>query len=1258
MKWLKWSAVGLAATLVIAIAFLLWVLNAESGARWAAGVATRLSGEKLAVGAVEGTIAGPLRLAGLRYRDPAAGIDVAAERIAIDIALAELRSATVRVNSAQLDGVDVRVYEGAEPKPLPQESQPFSLKPPIDVVIDALSVNGVTVHRDAGTLLALTTTSFVGHWTHADLAVRRLDVRSPQGEVHFAGRVAQHDVYSGEGDGRFRWSVGDRTYAGSLRTVAQGQGVNLALRVERPMRAQLDAFLEQSSALPWRFVLSAPRFDPREELLPGSSLQSLGVSLQGTGTLAARRAAGTIRGRVLINDEWLNVDPLHFTRDEQQQTVSIESALRIGELPGRFRARAAVEMSQAPWIANVHAQWRDMVIPKQWAGQELHTRGDLDLHGNPHTFTAKGALSLGPADRVADIALDVRGTPDTVDIGQFDIVQRRGRLDATGKVHLQPTLAWSITARSQRFDPGAFAVAWPGALSFDLSSEGRMTPEGPAATLRLENLKGDLRGRRLTGEADLVLTPPLIVAGTLSLQSGESDVKLRGRHADRLDASLSFDVASLNDLLPDSGGQLAGQFRLAGRWPEVSIDGEAHGHDLSAGTLRIDRLRLTADVDEPLNPRGTVHLDLTRLAAAGLRFETVAAHATGVPGAHELTLHTSGAPLALDLAVKGGRTVDGWSGSVQQLKIDVQDAARLALREPVRIAVAKSTIRVSQACLAGGEIEMCARGDKQADGTLHASYSLAGVPLALADVFAPADMPLKFSGVIEGRGDLRRTAAGELFGDARIRSPSGGVSRVLATTVGDASPELQTLLSYTDLNIAANLSGPDARASLNARLDQQGLLDGEATLQGLGAAETGIEGRLAVSIPDLAPLGLFAPQLANVHGRADAHARVTGTLQTPEISGELKASELAADIPAVGLHLKEGALQVRPAAAGAFDVSGGVRSGEGRVEFTGVASPAGALELKISGERFLAADIPGARVTVAPALTFARAQEGLSLKGSVTIPAADVNLQKLPRGDRAQKASSDVVVVDATMQEEEAAKSPLSADVTVILGDEVNLTGFGLVAKLNGRLAVRETPGEPTAGTGEVRVSGTYKAYGQDLTIRQGQLLYARTPLDNPRLNVEAIREVDDVTAGLRVRGSAQSPELTVFSDPPMAQANALAYLVTGKPLEDIGAGEEGDAMQAATRTLGTAAGGLLAKNVGRRMGVDEVSVKENEMIGGAALTVGQYLSPRLYVSYGVGLFEPGDVVTLRYKLTKELAAKAESGPEDTRAGIEYRIEK
>jgi translocation and assembly module TamB len=192
-------------------------------------------------------------------------------------------------------------------------------------------------------------------------------------------------------------------------------------------------------------------------------------------------------------------------------------------------------------------------------------------------------------------------------------------------------------------------------------------------------------------------------------------------------------------------------------------------------------------------------------------------------------------------------------------------------------------------------------------------------------------------------------------------------------------------------------------------------------------------------------------------------------------------------------------------------------------------------------------------------------------------------------------------------------------------------------------------------------VAGRYKAYGQDLTIKDGRLLFAGTALDNPRLSIVATREVSSsMTTGLRIGGSAQSPVITVISDPDVGEADALSYLVTGRSLSDVGTatGSSQDALASATQSLEGAAGGLVAKRIGKRLGLDEAGVEENDMIGGSALTIGEYLSPRLYLSYGVGLFEPGEVIALRYKMSKDIGVRIQRGSEETRAGVEYRIER
>ncbi|MGH8238159.1 MAG: translocation/assembly module TamB domain-containing protein, partial [Steroidobacteraceae bacterium] len=876
-------------------------------------------------------------------------------------------------------------------------------------------------------------------------------------------------------------------------------------------------------------------------------------------------------------------------------------------------------------------------------------------------YTARGALALGPQDRVADIALDVAGTPQRVVLKQFDISQAAGRLEARGRIDLQPQLAWDVTAVAKDFDPGAFAAAWRGRLGFDLASQGRLLEAGPEASLTLTQLRGELRGRPLSGNANLTLTPPLVASGTMALNSGQSELRFRGRSSDQLDATISLNVASLNDWVPDSGGELQAEFVVRGKWPDLSINGDARGRNLRAANVRVESLNARADVDDPRNPEGSIRLDLTKLTAAGLQFDTVRAQASGAPKSHRLALRVNGQPLALELDLQGARTDEGWAGSLQNLVVNVKDAARLALREPANIVLGKDTAEVSQACLVDGRMELCAAGALQPDGAIRASYSLANLPLALGNALATAELPIKLEGTLQGHGELRRTPQGELFGDLLIESDAGSVFRHVATVPGDETQEPpQKLLGYRGFKIAATLSGPDARATFDTQLEPNATLHGEAGVHDLGRAESPIAGRVRGQIPDLAPLAVLAPQLANVHGRVDADIAVAGTVQRPELSGQISGAELAADIPAIGLKLKNGQLQARPTPSGEITVDGSIVAGDGKLQFAGKADRSGKIDMHVGGERVLAADMPGARVIVTPDLTLVRTAERVTLTGEVTIPEATINLQKLPRGgEKAQAASSDVIVVDAQTREEEAEQAPVYADINVKIGEQVELTGFGLQANVTGGLQVRERPGTPTLGSGEVRVAGKYRAYGQDLTIQRGQLLYAWTPLENPNLNIEATRTVEDVTAGLRIRGNAQSPELTVYSDPPMSQANALSYLVAGKPIEEIGASDsEAGAMQTAARSLGAAGGGLLAKSLGKRLGVDELSVKDDEMIGGAALTVGQYLSPRLYLSYGVGVFEPGDVVTLRYKLSDELALQTQRGPEDTRAGIEYRIEK
>ncbi|TAN01150.1 MAG: pathogenicity protein, partial [Rhodanobacteraceae bacterium] len=345
-------------------------------------------------------------------------------------------------------------------------------------------------------------------------------------------------------------------------------------------------------------------------------------------------------------------------------------------------------------------------------------------------------------------------------------------------------------------------------------------------------------------------------------------------------------------------------------------------------------------------------------------------------------------------------------------------------------------------------------------------------------------------------------------------------------------------------------------------------------------------------------------------------------------------------------------------AQGRLAITGQIASGKGVLHVegsTGLSADA-PLSLSIKGNDVLVADIPAAHVVASPDLRATRANGVFVLTGSVAIPDAKVEADKLP-GQGPAQASPDVMIVD---QPQVARVAPLAmnADIDVKLGDNVKVQGYGLDGSVRGQLAVRVRPGQTATGRGEIRVDGKYQAYGQDLTIERGRLLFAGTRLDNPGLDIRAVRKIrsQDITVGLSVRGTAQRPVLTVFSDPAMEQAEALSYLVTGRPLNALKSGE-GDTLNTAAQALGGLAGDRIAKPIGSRLGL-EAGVSSSEALGGSAFTTGKYLSPRLFLSYGVGLFAPGQVITLRYTLNRFLQFEAENATTGNRASLNYRIEK
>ena len=1247
MKWLKWIGIVLGSLVLIIVLVVSWVLFTQSGATFALERAVGSMQGKLSYQKATGTLSSPLRLEGVRFVDPVKGVDARVASAEVKVSLGRLFSGRAQIDDVTISGIDLQLTTVA-PQPV-KPSDPLTLEPPIDIVIDRLRIDDAKISQDGKPVFAAESFQTGVAWTHDGIAIHELALRSPDGSVDVDGTLTTASGYGGSGKATFSWLIGDTVYAGQLNADSDGKKGNVAFLLSQPIAATVNGTIVQNDDLPWNLQLDAPEFKA-DKLIADSGIKTLSASLQGSGDLKQ----GTVNGVIAVDGRRIQIDPLRYALADDILTIDALT-LKSPDVAGTVNATGTVQLKAKPVSGELVLDWSDVLLPENLAGQPLASHGKITAGGSADAYHADGALSVGPPGKLSDLVIKLSGTPKQILLDTLALKQPHGGLDASGTVTLQPKLGWDIKANADNLDPGAFAADWKGAIDFELATSGSVGDNGPTATIKLDRLGGTLRQRPLSGKADLTIKPEFLVDGTLDVRSGKSTVAIVGRGGNQTDATIKLAIGDVGDWMPDASGQLNGDFRVQGKWPALDVNGHAEGSALRFGDTRVAVLDVIAGINNLDAPSGKLDVKASGLRSGGANYESINLHAEGSQASHRLTVRTNGTPANLALELDGSRKGDRWSGTLKQLMLEAKDVPKFNLASPAQLAWDGKKFTTSETCLVGDTTRLCVVGGGGADGSIDARYRLEQLPLALITKLAASDAPIRATGSIEGSGSIQRTAKGALSGNANITSPSGRID-----WIGADGAEPREMLSYTQFAINADLGTNSTTATIKASLDHDGNIDGRLAINGPLETTSELSGQLRMKLNSLEFIELFTSEVTNVKGRVEADYAIAGTLGQPALNGALHLRDFASEIPIAGLKLSNGDISVRALDAQKFVVKGSIQSGKGTLTFGGEGGLASDAPMKVTikGTDVTAANIPAAKVVASPDLVIERSAQGLLVTGSIEIPSADVDLEKLPGGGPAgNPRSPDVVIVDEETSQG-ATALPITARVSLKLGDKVKLVGLGFNGNVSGQLAVTDIPGRPTVGTGTLNVGGTYKAYGQDLKIERGRILFAGTPVDNPGVDVRAIRKIrgEDITVGLNVRGTAQIPVLTVFSDPVMEQSEALSYLLTGKPLSSLNSGE-GDMLGSAARALGTAGGDLLAKNIGSKLGVDDIGVGDNETLGGAAFTVGKYLSPKLYLSYGVGIFDPGEVVTLRYIFTPRWNFETENSTKGSRAGFNYRYE-
>jgi autotransporter translocation and assembly factor TamB len=407
-----------------------------------------------------------------------------------------------------------------------------------------------------------------------------------------------------------------------------------------------------------------------------------------------------------------------------------------------------------------------------------------------------------------------------------------------------------------------------------------------------------------------------------------------------------------------------------------------------------------------------------------------------------------------------------------------------------------------------------------------------------------------------------------------------------------------------------------------------------------------VEATLDGHAADLAFLETLTPQVDSAAGRMSLEARLDGRLSNMHTVGGVALEDVALQMPYLGVLLEHIQFTGKGDQAGSIAVEGRMQSGGGTLVLSGSTpvqpSSARPGRLQLTAERFEVMDNAELHAFVSGKAEVRLAEDSLDIRGELTVPLARLVLTQIPA--TAVAPSDDVILLDSLLVLRR--DRPVSAQVRVTLGDSVSFSGFNFNAELSGSLLLTQAPDELPTASGTMYIEeGRYKAYGQDLTIKKGAVRFTGGPLDNPELAVTATRTAFDgaqqVVAGIRILGTLREPDVTLFSEPPMSETQVLSYILTGAP---TGAAAGGSLLDKALTSLGLKGGSMLGPTLGQQVGLNQAKLSTASDVRGTSLAFGRFLTPSLYVSYGIGVFDPISTLRLRYLLSNHFTLLAEVG--------------
>lgn len=630
--------------------------------------------------------------------------------------------------------------------------------------------------------------------------------------------------------------------------------------------------------------------------------------------------------------------------------------------------------------------------------------------------------------------------------------------------------------------------------------------------------------------------------------------------------------------------------------------------------------------------------------------------------------------LVMSGSATGSGTFTGQGGSITLQRSQLTfDGGEQGLRVGMSLATADGgTLKGTFSSSAPFRLIMPEKGELTAE--------LTAIDLALFKPWIPSDTRLEGRLSGQAKGIMLPGQRFELDGNAVL---TGGM-------VHRQRPEGELKLTFTSAKASWNWRGEALSGAVSLAMAEYG--------QARGSFQLPVPARFPVAVNPKGPLKaslvgtvqekgiittLFPGLVQESSGELDADIGVSGTWEAPVIGGKLRLAKAGAYLPTAGIHLKDVQLSARLEKNLILIDSFKAVSGPGHIEGTALISLAGwrvtGYQGTIRGENFQTVHFPELHIMSTPNLSFEGAPQKLKLRGELRLP----ELKIVGTSSHSAVApSSDVIREGVAVPVAKSSPLVLDVKVKVLLGEKVFVKVSGIDAQLGGAVDLSLSSLDRITSTGEIKVvKGQYRTYGVNLEIVRGRLFFAGGAINRPSLDFLALRTIGTIRAGVTVTGTLQRPVTKLYSEPSMPDVDVLAYIVLGHPLGSSGE-QAGLVTQAAGALLTSSQAAVLQDKIKNRLGLSTLEIQggvggttgamgykplqvtppgaipeaQKSGITETVLTVGKYLTPQLYISYGKSLFTGNNLFLLRYDIFKQWQIETQTGTESG-ADLFYKLE-